>query len=530
MEALTYESIGQHYLQDQWSMGHMWNRWGGPEVDDWDLTGAYSALNALPHAKLAYGTIVGGVVGLIHGWKSTAKKIWDTQIITQDAMCYYQDGVEWNRYDLAEPMPGVGDLFLHQDGTFDRQWQELNACTEEGFKQVEAFRDHPVTEINDMCWDNFATNQAMHIGLNWSPSTLFSLGVVGFAGTAAETLINIDGIGLEMVRLAGTFKAAQFWHPNDTYLAEGYTSKERNKRLTLFSIYPNDVYDQLPSYTDPARQAPGDPADLSGVKPDNDLFGVRQVKFFNKCHAELYCRDTSIVRDYREGCLSEDNPYQQVDCGICEELASRFFVGDPPICEILSPTSNPDPSNLNPPKTLTEVREWCGTKLYWAEIKLMDYTETLNTWNNGTQEGDGNMFYKGPVTLSEDGRYHTYSGIWDEGYTGTNYGGNIAVVIDTDTDSVVEFSAQNVETWNCGPEIGDIIGRNESLEGPKPGNAIPLVDNSSGVYRVSGANVCPNYITDLTFKWGCTGFEDVLVSHACKDTTYLQIEIYERRP
>jgi hypothetical protein len=33
-EAMVLEAIGQHYLQDAWSMGHMWERWGGPELAD----------------------------------------------------------------------------------------------------------------------------------------------------------------------------------------------------------------------------------------------------------------------------------------------------------------------------------------------------------------------------------------------------------------------------------------------------------------------------------------------------------------
>lgn len=29
-QALALEAVGQHFLQDAWSMGHMWERWGGP--------------------------------------------------------------------------------------------------------------------------------------------------------------------------------------------------------------------------------------------------------------------------------------------------------------------------------------------------------------------------------------------------------------------------------------------------------------------------------------------------------------------
>jgi hypothetical protein len=115
----------------------------------------------------------------------------------------------------------------------------------------------------------------------------------------------------------------------------------------------------MPSYADPARNAPGDPADKTGVQPDNELFGVRQIKYFNKCHAQLYCDDASIINNYRQECQSSENEYQEVDCQICEELAARFFLGNPPLCEILAPGVNPDPDNQNPPKTSQDVSTWC---------------------------------------------------------------------------------------------------------------------------------------------------------------------------
>jgi len=34
LEALTLEAVGQHYLQDAWSMGHMWERWGSSTLTD----------------------------------------------------------------------------------------------------------------------------------------------------------------------------------------------------------------------------------------------------------------------------------------------------------------------------------------------------------------------------------------------------------------------------------------------------------------------------------------------------------------
>jgi len=357
LETLTYESIGQHYLEDQWAMGHMWYRWGGPEVDDFPLSGPLSVLNGVPRAKITYGTIIGGVSGMVHGWKSTVdgiKSPWDLSNISEDSLSFYTPGVEWVRPDLPGSYPGMGDLFLHQTGDFSVQRQELAACTKEGFTQLKGFQENP-SELSALCWNNFATNEAMNIGLNLSPSAYVSLGVLGLGADA----LGIDSMGHEMYKLAMTFAYAAYMDPKDTYLAEGYTSKSRTKRLNLFSIKPNDEYNRIPSYMDPARNAPGDPADKTGVQPDNDLFGVRQVRYFNKCHADIYCEDPKIINNYRAGCRSDGNKDQEVDCQICEELAARYFIGDPPLCEILAPGVNPDPDNELPPENMDQVSAWC---------------------------------------------------------------------------------------------------------------------------------------------------------------------------
>lgn len=165
-------------------------------------------------------------------------------------------------------------------------------------------------------------------------------------------------------------------------------------------------------------------------------------------------------------------------------------------------------------------------KLYSAKITLKNYDQTLKTWNNGVQTGEGFSFWEGPVSFSEEGKYHVYSGIWDQGEPGTNWGGNIMVEIDSDTNRVIDFSAQNIATWDCGPDIGQVTGRDESIEGPKPGKEIYRVYNTSGIYSVSGISVCSDYITNMDFKWGCPGFDDVLISYSCNDSTYLKIEIW----
>lgn len=56
-EALVYEGYAQHFLQDRWAIGHMWERWGSPDT---------SQTNRFLDEHLA----IGGLSGMIHGTES----------------------------------------------------------------------------------------------------------------------------------------------------------------------------------------------------------------------------------------------------------------------------------------------------------------------------------------------------------------------------------------------------------------------------------------------------------------------------
>jgi len=433
MEALTYESIAQHYNQDQWSMGHMWHRWGSPDINDFPVfTTDNSSSALLRRTNAAYGTVIGAVSGMIHGWRSTVEEAWGNDLIFEgddyfaaitkyDPMCYYTDGVEWRRPLSSSHYPGTGDLFLdeqyNQDiqGDFYEQSQELGVCSRNSLRELYD-KDFEWQNYDD-CWNNFATNRAMYIGLGEGPSSManMALKIVSKAtdnlADSSFAILNdiLDGANREMVRLSTIFEEAARNDPFDTYLAEGYATKDRDpdKRLKLFTILPNDAYNKYPSYADPARNAPGDPADADFAKKiDNELFGVRQVKYFNKCHAELYCDDPSILQDYRQKCESGSD----LDCQICGELAARFFIGEPPICEILAPGINPDPGNQNPPKTLSAIRTWCGEIVPPLEFPV--YYKGTSTFTDVTGSASGIMrfsaYESGSVALNYKGEDDTF--------------------------------------------------------------------------------------------------------------------------
>ncbi|MDA8122868.1 MAG: hypothetical protein M0Z38_09920 [Deltaproteobacteria bacterium] len=56
--ALAFEGYGQHFLQDRWSTGHMWERWNS------------SSYNRMKKKELQEGLVVSAVTGLLHGSQS----------------------------------------------------------------------------------------------------------------------------------------------------------------------------------------------------------------------------------------------------------------------------------------------------------------------------------------------------------------------------------------------------------------------------------------------------------------------------
>ncbi len=199
-QAFTFEAIAHHYLQDAWSMGHMWQRWGGPEPldfgdDDWRERGLLAALSA----------------GLIHGAKGVLQEAIDTnewvrkiglsggRVDFRDAMCApidprdfpcdssefvcvapdvpleppaYIDGADGSKH------AGIGDLFasdLSTSFTYRHAWQRLVGCAESSIQDVADAAGLAVVsgntvppplseEYSDLCFAQRATNASMWLG------------------------------------------------------------------------------------------------------------------------------------------------------------------------------------------------------------------------------------------------------------------------------------------------------------------------------------------------------------------------------
>ena len=212
--AFTYEAIAHHYLQDAWSMGHMWERWGGPNPSDlgsadWRERGMLAAITA----------------GLIHGSKGVVQGLVDdtnwpkqTSLFSvgrpdvRDPLCAPLDPSDFMcegigisddlRLDLravcsagefertldppayidghdGSKHRGIGDLYADEfatSGTYARPWARLTECAQASIAEVAGAAGIPVSaaggsgpppqesSYSGRCFGQRATNGSMWLG------------------------------------------------------------------------------------------------------------------------------------------------------------------------------------------------------------------------------------------------------------------------------------------------------------------------------------------------------------------------------
>jgi hypothetical protein len=198
LEAMALEITGQHYLQDAWSSGHMWQRWGTPLFE------------ASPEGRVRQ-QVVGMLSGLIHGWRSLAKDYLILSYWQDDQLCmpgFYADYApgeeaahsgELVRYGFASSparFAAGGDEYLLPctakdqnerwavasplaDSPLRAQHRRLLTCSVRGLAEVydagpkthgarrseDALVERSVTSVLDeACWGQRTTNQSLVLG------------------------------------------------------------------------------------------------------------------------------------------------------------------------------------------------------------------------------------------------------------------------------------------------------------------------------------------------------------------------------
>jgi formylglycine-generating enzyme required for sulfatase activity len=217
-EALAYEMIAQHFLQDAWATGHMWARWGYPTLTafptSFPFDPPFPQANA-PARRMAFASAVAIVSGTIHGAKSVSGKLLTgygplaipaaylvgsaagLNVSVDDPLNAPRFGkltklagaplaivghdVEWrDESDVSQVFPGVGDLFwngkdmLGSDvpkAKYQTQHDRLVGCGASSLREVylagnQAFGPLADTtklpwSAGDRCWSHWATNDSM---------------------------------------------------------------------------------------------------------------------------------------------------------------------------------------------------------------------------------------------------------------------------------------------------------------------------------------------------------------------------------
>ncbi len=418
-EAMVLEAIAQHYLQDAWSMGHMWERWGGPDISDWN-------------EGLGAAQVVAMVSGLIHGVKGA----WPTENKPDDPMCAPHADVDYLDVATGSTQLGAGDLFWASflanniNPQYEDQNKALLGCSIAGLREVyeQTHQRHGVMVAadgnnadltrdvwNDHCWNQRATIDAIDTGFQLHlsgtapnttapiPKAIF-VSVLGHLGTlnawfnSGVALTGPQEAQLQQdVALNGAIIA--FWAQYggagaDTFLASGGLDP-------ILGAEPNGSYE---------RGGQGNLADppASYLDPelpwtaDGDYRSALLNLGFATAHGPDRCPDltTSILEGYRADAeAAQGTSAFAAACGLCAQMATPHMriglnSGDydgtrEPICSFTNPgsqyvyTGTWDVEGNNS----LAARQWCGCGGRMA-VLVRGGSPGMTLWSRSAENAD----------------------------------------------------------------------------------------------------------------------------------------------
>lgn len=344
LEAIALEAVGQHYLQDAWSTGHMWARWGSPELTD--FPGAAEE----PRDR---AVLVALVTGMIHGSRGVLQKLpgW-TSYDVNDALCSPQDSVRY--LHEGKLYQGLGDDYLTQlpaalsdDSPFGHQVTQLMSCAVSGLYEVylRAGQQHGVATAkamglrsvmveSDACFGQRVTNDAL------SAAAALQLKVGGqqvalpldsrFVGWMVPKVARATGEVAVPAKLRNEFRFTMMRsmtklrllakdEPDGVEAANGAMGP-------LVGVAPNATFaSKMPiaSYVEPSLPWPG-PA----TRPAEEKSRAGALAgLFHRAHASDWCALTDAAAldaiKAHAGNAALDAEAKVAACAACVEIASR---------------------------------------------------------------------------------------------------------------------------------------------------------------------------------------------------------------
>lgn len=388
IEALALEAVGQHYLQDAWSSGHMWERWGAPDLSGFP--------GATAEDQRQGAVLIALVSGLIHGSRGVLQRLpaW-TSYDVNDAMCAPNDAVQFIAADGAKGH-GVGDDFLPQLAAHTLQSERFYSCAASGMRDVYEASGQlhgalgpgeggwlRVDPTGAQCFGQRATNQAMFKGMGIQlkvagqqinlPLDGKTVGWIVPKVAQSNGAVEVDPVlkarfRLQLIRMVSVSAIVAHDAPDGTALATGRLG-------TFLGATPNgahleDASKPLATYLEPALPWPNP----SGAEATEQARALGLARLFHRAHVADWCRSTT-ADSLMELKAHAADPTLDADakvaaCEACAELTIRHLrVGDQiawdstrePICVALDATA---PVVYQPGTSADSAaslaRAWCG--------------------------------------------------------------------------------------------------------------------------------------------------------------------------
>lgn len=345
LEALAFEAVAQHYLQDRWSMGHMWERWGGAD---------YGSISDPVESAM-----VGLAAGLLHGSESVTG--------LADPMCsptvesgLFGTGATAvpSRFVLGgAELPGMGDHRVKDsfDGFFGVEfgnsdlpvdvkaqrdamlscsragWAEVIqgfGATQGGFGELGLAAPAQGDVRASSCWEAWATNGSIKTG--WVSDPLV---------TTANTLSRITGVAsgggqglIDSISAALGLRTSWVeltWRIRTRTLldGEGATTLSRGAIGQIATTQPGNAYafgpggaPRVPDYTEPASLDSLPWIDTTERGRDRRTL----YAFFNRAHTDHWCEDMAATLAELRG--TDDAVKDEA----CTYLAERVYLRTDP--------------------------------------------------------------------------------------------------------------------------------------------------------------------------------------------------------
>lgn len=357
-EALLFEIFGQHFLQDSWAVGHMWERWGSSDIRRYD--------------SLELAQRVAAGAGLIHGAEALAGRDvflgvtpGPSRIGRDDLSSGVADDIAFD--SLGSLSNGIGDLYaeslLTTPSSFQVQSDKLFRCSAAGLRTVYSQTlmrsgemnpysgpgGSPVTEpelLGESCFGQRATNSAMlsGVGISNAPDIALSLlayialvtppsqadfldGDVGSVEEDQLTRLNRQFVS-ELLRLSSRAALEELTtDPNEDRPIRDYASG-RGIFESFMGVGPNSEFNtDIAPYVDPALDInvewPLDETrESTGASRNFDAQPSRLLsRVFHKSHMVGWCSDPEANPETLRAQYLENPSSTKLD--LCTEFASR---------------------------------------------------------------------------------------------------------------------------------------------------------------------------------------------------------------